>query len=225
LPQRGPGVSIARMTLSTTSFPSQTALDFATRLRPRVRSGDILLCAGLGVFSHLIQQATGSIWSHVGLVWHWPGLDQLVVFESVESVGVRMVPLEKYLHNYDNNGQSYPGSMVLLGHTRYPKGLPLELEEPIVRHAIEQLGHAYNKQEVLRLAARIAAARLSGAELQAKGLTPQREFICSEYVTHCLAQAGLGLPLNQFGFVSPADFAQSKALMLRGVIKPRVYNH
>ena len=213
------------MTLSTTTFPSQPAFDYASYLRPRIRSGDILLCAGHGVFSHLIQQATGSIWSHVGLVWHWPGLDQLVVFESIESVGVRMVPLEKYLRNYNNDGQPYPGSMVVLGHTRHPKGLPLELEEPIVRYALEQLGYAYNKQEVLRLAARIAAARLTGAELQAKGLVPQREFICSEYVSLCLAQAELGMPLNQFGFVAPADFALSKTLILRGVLSPRVQSH
>lgn len=208
------------MTLPLDTFPDQPALDFATQLRPRIRSGDLLLCAGTGMFSSLIQQATGSVWSHVALVWHWPGIDRMVVFESVESVGVRMVPLEKYLHNYDNDGQPYPGRMVLLGPARYPKGLPLELEAPIVRHAIDQLGHAYNQQEVLRLAARIVAARLSGEEIQAKGLRRQKEFICSEFVADCLAQAGLGLPPNQFGFVAPADFAASKSWTLRGVLPP-----
>lgn len=206
------------MTLSLNTFPSELPPENPEHLLPRLRSGDVLLCAGTGLFASLIQQATGSIWSHVALVWHWPGIDRVVLFESVESVGVRMVPLEKYLRNYNNDGQPYPGLMVVLGPARYPKGLPLELEAPIVRHAIDHLGYAYNQQEVLRLAARIVAARLSGAELQAKGWAPQREFICSEFVADCHAQAGLDLPLNQFGFVAPADFAVSRSWVVRGVL-------
>jgi hypothetical protein len=84
---------------------------------------------------------------------------------SVESVGVRMVPLEKYLLNYANDGQPYPGRMAVLGHTRHPFGLPLSHEGPIVRYAIDQLGYAYNKQELLLLSARIMAAKLSGEDM------------------------------------------------------------
>ncbi len=206
------------MTISLTTFPTDRPSEDLQKVLPRLRSGDLLLCAGSGVFSKLIQQATGSIWSHVALVWHWPGVDRVVLFESVESVGVRMVPFEKYLLNYANDGQPYPGRMAVLGHTRHPYGLPLSHEEPIVRHAIDQLGHAYNKQELLRLSARIMAARLTGAEIQAKGLAPQKEFICSEFVAECLAQAGLSVPLNQFGFVAPADFAASKSLSLKAIL-------
>jgi hypothetical protein len=206
------------MTLSLDSFPTERPPEDLQIVLPRLRSGDLLLCAGTGVFSKLIQQATGSIWSHVALVWHWPGVDRVVVFESVESVGVRMVPLEKYLLNYDNDGKPYPGRMALLGHARYPKGLPLANEAPIVRYAIDQLGYAYNKQELLRLSARIMAAKLTGAEIQAKGLAPQKEFICSEFVAECLGQAGVSVPANQFGFVAPADFAASKAFTLKATL-------
>ena len=205
------------MTLSLNTFPTDLPTEDLQDILPRVRSGDLLLCAGTGVFSSLIQQATGSIWSHVALVWHWPGVERVVVFESVESVGVRMVPLEKYLLNYDNDGMPYPGRIALLGHARYPNGLPLAHETPIVRYAIDQLGYAYNKQEVLRLAARIMAAKLTRAELAAKGLAPQKELICSEFVSECLTQAGLGLLPNPYGFVAPADFATSKAFNLKAL--------
>jgi hypothetical protein len=206
------------MTLSLNTFPTNRPPEDLQKILPRLRSGDLFLCAGTGVFSTLIQQATGSIWSHVALVWHWPGVDRLVLFESVESVGVRMVPLEKYLLNYANDGKPYPGRMVVLGHTRQPYGLPISHEGPIVRYAIDQLGYAYNKQELLRLSARIMAAKLTGAEIQAKGLAPQKEFICSEFVAECLGQAGLAVAPNQFGFVAPADFAASKAFVLKAIL-------
>jgi hypothetical protein len=96
--------------------------------------------------------------------------------------------------------------------------LPLSHECPIVRYAIDQLGYAYNKQELLRLSARIMAAKLSGEDMLAKGLARQKEFICSEFVAECLAQAGLSVPLNQFGFVAPADFAASKSFVLKAVL-------
>ncbi len=205
------------MPISLTTFPERPPEDLP-KVLPRLRSGDLLLCAGSGVFSKLIQQATGSIWSHVALVWHWPGVDRAVLFESVESVGVRMVPFEKYLLNYSNDGQPYPGRMAVLGHARHPYGLPLSHEGPIVRYAIDQLGYAYNKQELLRLSARIMAAKLSGEDMLAKGLARQKEFICSEFVAECLAQAGLSVPLNQFGFVAPADFAARKSFALKAVL-------
>ena len=204
--------SMRRMTLSNQTFPTERPRELLASVLPRIRSGDLLLCAGTGVFSNLIQQATGSLWSHVGLLWHWPGVDRVVVFESVESVGVRMVPLEKYLLNYDNDGKPYPGQMALLGHARYPKGLSLAQEAPIVRHAIDLLGLAYNKQEVLRLAARIAAAKLRGDDALSKAPEPQKEFICSEFVSECLAQSGLGLTPNAFGYIAPTDFATSPTL-------------
>ncbi len=206
------------MPISLTTFPTERPPEDLPKVLPRLRSGDLLLCAGSGVFSKLIQQATGSIWSHVALVWHWPGVDRVVLFESVESVGVRMVPLEKYLLNYANDGQAYPGRMALLGHTRHPYGLPLSHEGPIVRYAIDQLGYAYNKQELLRLSARIMAAKLSDEDMQAKGLARQKEFICSEFVAECLAQSGLSVPPNQFGFVAPADFAASKSFALKATL-------
>ena len=204
--------SMRGMTLSNDTFPTERPREPLASVWPRIRSGDLLLCAGTGVFSSLIQQATGSIWSHVALLWHWPGVDRVVVFESVESVGVRMVPLEKYLRNYDNDGQPYPGQMALLGHAGYPKGLSLAQEAPIVRHAIDLLGLAYNKQEVLRLAARIAAARLRGDDAASKAPEPQKEFICSEFASECLAQSGLGLTPNAFGYIAPTDFATSPTL-------------
>ena len=86
--------SMRRMALSNQTFPTERPREPLASVLPRIRSGDLLLCAGTGVFSTLIQQATGSIWSHVGLLWHWPGVDRVVVatddariFKAVEAFG------------------------------------------------------------------------------------------------------------------------------------------
>jgi hypothetical protein len=66
-------------------------------LRNELRTGDLLLCAGTGWFSQMIQAATDSVWSHVAFVVRLEVIDRIMVLESLEPVGVRTVPLSKYL--------------------------------------------------------------------------------------------------------------------------------
>ena len=47
--------------------------------------------------SQMIQAATDSIWSHVAFVVRLEVIDRIMVLESLEPVGVRTVPLSKYL--------------------------------------------------------------------------------------------------------------------------------
>lgn len=85
-------------------------------IRSRLRSGDLLLCSGKSWFSRLIQVATGSEWSHVGLILRLERLDRVMLLESVESVGVRAVPLSRYFENYQQTGQAYPGELAFYRH-------------------------------------------------------------------------------------------------------------
>ena len=50
-----------------------------SEIRPSLRSGDLLLCSGTSWFSRLIQAATGSEWSHVGLILRVDSLDRVDV--------------------------------------------------------------------------------------------------------------------------------------------------
>jgi hypothetical protein len=43
-------------------------------------------------------------------------------------------------------------------------------------------------------------------------LSPDDEFICSEYVARCYERIGLPVPWDGLGFIAPADFARDPAL-------------
>ena len=114
------------MSIASKRFPKGTAVDY-DQFRPRIQSGDLLLCSGSGWLSRIIQKSTGSIWSHVGFVMRLDAIDRVMVLESVESIGVRTVPLRKYLLDYDNQNHPYPGGIVIARHSGFatPRNLKL----------------------------------------------------------------------------------------------------
>ncbi|MXX88671.1 MAG: hypothetical protein F4213_16865 [Boseongicola sp. SB0677_bin_26] len=84
------------MTIATKKFPGQPVKDYA-RFRPEIAPGDLLLCSGSGIFSRMIRAGTKGVWSHVGFVMRLDAIDRVMVLRSVEPLGVRTVPLSKYL--------------------------------------------------------------------------------------------------------------------------------
>lgn len=103
------------MTISTRKFPVASKANYA-QFRPKIASGDLLLCSGSGIFSRMIQAGTKSTWSHVGFVMRLGSIDRVMVFESVEPLGVRTIPLSKYLTDYDSKGNPYPGRIAIARH-------------------------------------------------------------------------------------------------------------
>ena len=69
--------------------------------RNDIKSGDILLCSGDSFFSNMIKQVTHSVWSHVAFILRVDIIDRIMVLESVESIGVRTVPLSSYVSDYN----------------------------------------------------------------------------------------------------------------------------
>lgn len=183
------------------SFPALTTKRYK-EIRHHIRSGDILLCSGNSVFSTLIQKATGSVWSHVGFVLRVDAIGRIMVLESVESIGVRAIPLSNYVRDYNATGKGYPGRILLARHHDVKE----ENIAKLSRSAVDFLGYPYGKDEIIRIAARIGLHSLgfSAAELN---LTPQREFICSEYAHACFKSIGVSIEYNRLGFVAPSDFA------------------
>src|ERR1700730_11547767 len=82
-------------------------------VRPSLASGDLLFASGNYTISQLIQQITGSIWSHCGIIFVVDSINRVLLLESVEDMGVRLVPLSKYFSDYDGNGSAYDGRVVL----------------------------------------------------------------------------------------------------------------
>jgi hypothetical protein len=83
------------MTLSINEFPNLNAYNYG-KIRQDIKSGDLLLASGTSVFSQLIQHVTKSIWSHVAFILRVDSIDRIMVLDSIESIGVRTVPLSSY---------------------------------------------------------------------------------------------------------------------------------
>ncbi|MBU3652420.1 MAG: hypothetical protein FGM44_04975 [Limnohabitans sp.] len=219
LHKRRAGRAPLGMPLTPHTFPSAPVLPYDAAFRSQLRTGDLLLCSGRGVFSELIQQATDSLWSHVALIVRLDELDRVMLFESLETYGVRTVPLSRYLQDEDPQGHPYPGGLVVVRHRTLARECSPQALRRMLQFAVDQFGRAYNRQEIVRIAARLLAGALHPGrrELKAPG---QREYLCSEYVAACLAQAGVPLMQGTRGYVTPADFADPGLTELIGVLKP-----
>lgn len=211
------------MTLAVKRFPRARAVDYKA-FRGEIRSGDLLLCSGSGLFSRMIQAATGSVWSHVGFVMRLDYIDRVMVLESLEPLGVRTVPLSKYLHDYDSNGTPYPGGLAIARHAAFEEIAQQENRAALRKlgqFAVDLFGYPYDSTEIARIAARIAASHLPFRGADKRALKRDREFICSEYVWECYNSLGIHVSYDEKGFVAPADFAKEKDVKLAAVLKKR----
>lgn len=172
-------------------------------LRHEIRSGDILLCSGNSVFSTLIQRATGSSWSHVGFILRLDSIDRIMVLESVETIGVRTIPLSSYVRDYNASGKGYEGTLMLARHHDVKQENIVKLS----KSAVDLLGYPYGTEQIVKIAARISMHSL-GFPGDENNHTPQKEFICSEYTHACFKSIGVTIEYNPMGFIAPADFAR-----------------
>ncbi len=191
--------------------------DVLTKLKPepyeamarRIRDGDILLCSGNDPFSKLIGWATKSPWTHVALAYRWPALGRIMVFESVQQLGVRAVPLQKFISQSSTGQKPYPGKIILARHEDYAdKGgdQGSAAMKRLADFAVDRFGDPFAAAEILRIAARICIGKFERE--MPKALGPKREFICSEYVAKCFQTIGVEIQWDGLGFIAPADFAR-----------------
>jgi hypothetical protein len=152
----------------------------------------------------MIQKWSDSIWSHVAFVMRLPDIDRVMVLESVESIGVRTVPFSHYIKNY-KDGKGYPGKLLVARHNEFPTGQPDKLHT-LSQFAVDRLGHAYDTQEIARIAARIGFGLFGFKKKRPKW---NQEFICSEYAWACYDSVGVDVEWDDRGFIAPKDFARS----------------
>ncbi len=188
-------------------------------IRNEICSGDILLCSGTGAFSTLIQRATHSVWSHVGFVIRLDAIERIMVLESVESVGVRTVPLSSYVFDYNASGKGYPGKMMIARHSQ----LKTDNIAHLSKFATSLLGYPYDREEIIRIAMRIGLGDV-GLNLHDNDPIDPRAFICSEYAYLCLQSVGVTVPYDKEGFIAPADFARCADIKPVGIIDPKNLN-
>jgi hypothetical protein len=173
-------------------------------VRDQIETGDILICSGKGLFSELIQDFTNSDWSHVGMIIRFDDLDRIMVVESMEGVGFRLIPISYYLN-------AYKGSFVLLRHPDFKKKVDLK---KLGRLAFDLQATKYDNSEIFRISRRIILNKLGLTKLfklKFKNIN-NNKYICSEAVKMLLYSFGIVIKTNSIGGITPADFADCEDL-------------
>ncbi len=191
------------MTIPIDSLPTINA-NIYENARKLIQSGDLLLCSGQSVFAKMIQLATGSIWSHVAFILRLDVIDRIMVLESVESVGVRAVPLSNYVRNYNGSGKGYAGDLLIARHSKFD----LNNIKNLSKNAVDLLGYPYDTDQILRIVARISFANLS-LNQESDLLDKNNAYICSEYAYHCYESVGINFDYSS-GYIAPSDFAKNR---------------
>lgn len=162
-------------------------------LRDALRTGDLVFCSGSYLFSRAIQRFTRSVWSHVGMVYRDEALGRIFVLESETGIGVRLVPMSKYLRDYHGRRKPYRGQIVT---ARIEPPVDEAMLRRAISHGMDELTKPYDNFEILRIAVRIA--------LRISRRSRDRKYICSELVEACYRLAGVKFNLRD-NFVSPID--------------------
>ncbi|KTD67043.1 MULTISPECIES: YiiX/YebB-like N1pC/P60 family cysteine hydrolase [Legionella] len=190
------------------SFPREDFPNVSTsgyeQIRDTIKTGDLLFASGNSLMSSMIKGATNSVWSHIAFIVRLEAIDRVMVMESVETIGVRTVPLSSYVRNYNGSGQGYPGRLMIAHYQNFP----IDAFANLSKQAVDLLGYPYNTEEILKIAARIGMDAF-GFDKTSAEVTSPHAFICSEYVAICYKSAGITIDYNQEGFIAPADFARS----------------
>jgi hypothetical protein len=163
-----------------------------------IKTGDILFCSGRYIVSEMIKKISNSLFSHVALLIYWN--EHILVLESVEDDGIRLVPLSHYLYNYENSKEKYNGEMYIARHEVV--GSPDFNKEKIKTmcgKAIDLLNRNYDKDEIAKIIARIG--------LGIGRHNDDYEYMCSEFVDECFKQMEIELSRDPKGFIFPEHIA------------------
>ena len=164
------------------------------QVRDQLQTGDIVFCSGTYFFSKSIQWFTKSVWSHVGIIYRDDNLLRIFVLESETAIGVRLVPLSKYLRDYHGRNKPYKGRIVI-GRIAAPAADGEKVKRAI-SFGMDELTRPYDNLEIMRIAMRILFGR--GRKDR------DRKYICSELVYEAFRKADIAFSFNR-NSISPDD--------------------
>ena len=162
-------------------------------MRDQLQTGDIVFCSGTYFFSKSIQWFTKSVWSHVGIIYRDDNLLRIFVLESETAIGVRLVPLSKYLRDYHGRNKPYKGRIVI---GRIAPAADGEKVKKVISFGMDELTRPYDNWEIMRIAMRILFRR--GRKDR------DRKYICSELVYEAFRKADIAFRFNR-NSISPDD--------------------
>ena len=163
------------------------------QVRDQLQTGDIVFCSGTYFFSKSIQWFTKSVWSHVGIIYRDDNLRRIFILESEIAIGVRLVPLSKYLRDYHGRKKPYQGRIVIGRIAPVADGKKVK---KAISFGMDELTRPYDNWEILRIAMRILFRR--GRKDR------DRKYICSELVYEAFRKADIAFRFNR-NSISPDD--------------------
>jgi hypothetical protein len=103
-----------------------------------------------------------------------------MILEAEPSVGIRLIPLSKYLKNYKDTGRPYKGKIFI---TKLNVELDKDHLNKGISFGLDELTRAYDNWEIIRIMLRILF-KIGKRERN-------KAYICSELVQAAYAKAGI----------------------------------
>jgi hypothetical protein len=150
------------------------------KIRTFLKTGDIFFSSGSYAFSGVIQKLTKSTWSHVAVIYKDEELGRVLVLEAEPYVGIRLIPLSKYLHDYKGKKRPYKGQVAI---ARLNIDVEKENLNKGISFGLDELTRPYDNFEIVRIMVRILF-HISRRERN-------RNYICSELVRDIFSKAGV----------------------------------
>jgi hypothetical protein len=150
------------------------------KIRDYIKTGDIFFSSGSYAFSGIIQRLTKSTWSHVAVVYKDEELGRVLVLEAEPYVGIRLIPLSKYLHDYKGKKRPYKGQVAI---AKLNIEVPKQNLNKGISFGLDELTRPYDNFEIFRIMLRILF-HVSKRERN-------RSYICSELVRDIFAKSGV----------------------------------
>ena len=172
------------------------------KIREYLKTGDIFFSSGSYTFSGIIQKLTKSTWSHVAVIYKDEELGRVMVLEAEPRIGIRLIPLSKYLHDYKGTKRPYKGQVAL---ARLNIAVEKENFNKGISFGLDELTRPYDNYEIVRIMIRILF-HISRRERN-------RNYICSELVRDMLAKAGVIIQY-QNTYISPNNIWEDKRVNL-----------
>jgi hypothetical protein len=173
------------------------------KIREHLKTGNIFFSSGSYAFSGIIQKLTKSTWSHVAVVYKDEELGRVLVLEAEPYVGIRLIPLSKYLHDYKGKKRPYKGQIAI-------GKINIDVEKEKLNHGIsfglDELTRPYDNFEIIRIMMRILF-HISRRERN-------RNYICSELVRDIFAKAGVIMQYRDT-YISPDNIWSDKRVDLK----------
>ncbi len=173
------------------------------KIRDGLKTGHIFFSSGSYAFSGVIQKLTKSTWSHVAVIYKDEELGRVLVLEAEPYVGIRLIPLSKYLHDYKGKKRPYKGQIAIAQ-------LNIDVEKEKLNRGIsfglDELTRPYDNYEIIRIMMRILF-HISRRE-------KNRNYICSELVRDIFAKAGVIMQYKDT-YISPDNIWKDERVQLK----------